>query len=89
MDNYQGPVSLCEAWLEKRVKTMSPRSLVEISLRKIVMMIKLYPNSSMEANITVSERTLKTVEYNFQKEIKPCHLKKIKIIMILCHGKFF
>ena len=67
MENYQGPVSLCEAWLEKRVKTMSPRSLVEISLRKIVMMIKLYPNASMEANITVSKIILKIVEFNFLK----------------------
>ena len=50
MEEYEGPVSLCEAWLQKRVKTMSPRTLVEISFRKIVVMIKLYPTTTEQGN---------------------------------------
>ena len=53
MAAYEGPVSLCEAWLQKRMKKLSPRSLVEISLKKIILLIKLYPTSSIEEIITV------------------------------------
>lgn len=53
MEEYEGPVSLCEAWLQKRVKTMSPRTLVEISFRKIVVMIKLYPTTTEQKKLII------------------------------------
>jgi len=81
MENYQGPVSLCEAWLEKRVKTMSPRSLVEISLRKIVMMIKLYPNASMEKKLIIHKNLqgLFSVPSLFIQELQENILNAIQV----------
>ena len=50
MENYESALSLCEKWLEKRVKRLSPRSLTDISMRKIMEMIKLYPASTLEVS---------------------------------------